>query len=140
MYAPSARNAQPWQFIVIDDKQCFEAIMAFHPYANMLKSTPCAILVCADITASNTPEYCPIDCANATQNILLAAHGLKLGAVWIGIYPREERIKAMRTLCKLPDRIQPFSLVAIGHPAESPKVLERFKEEKIHLNQWNDRT
>ena len=77
-----------------------------------------------------------IDCSAATENILLAAHGIGLGAVWLGLHPREERKQAIRDLFKLPENIQPLSLISIGYPDEVKETPERFKPERIHYNKW----
>jgi nitroreductase len=136
MYAPSAVNKQPWHFIVVRERKTMEDIMKVHPYASMLKQADAVIIVCGDIQLANTPEYAPVDCAAATQNILLAAHGLGLGAVWLGLHPREERKKAISTLFKLPDHVMPFSIVSLGYPAEIPPFPQRFKKDRIHFGQW----
>lgn len=136
MYAPSAVNKQPWHFIILDDKHIFGEIMKFHQNAGMLAVASAAVLICGDDQLAHTPAYWPVDCAAATQNLLLAAHGKGLGACWVGIYPREERIKAMETLMKLPGHIHPFSLVAIGHTTDIPRMPERFRPERIHRNTW----
>jgi nitroreductase len=136
MSAPSAGNCQPWQFVVLDDRQIFEAIMRAHPFSQMLKEAPLAILVCGDQTLERFPGYWVQDCSAATQNLLLAAHALGLGAVWLGIHPRPERISAIRSLVGLPDTVQPLSLVAVGHPAETPPPVDRFLPERVHHNHW----
>lgn len=136
MYAPSARNEQPWHFIAIDQTELFEEIMKVHPYASMLSGAGAAILVCGDEKLELSKGYWPVDCSAATQNILLAAHSLGLGAVWLGVYPRNERMDGIRKIFNLPDHIQPFSLVSIGYPAEKKKITERYKEERVRWNHW----
>jgi len=137
MYAPSARNTQSWQFIVIKDDEVLNEIPKIHPYAMMVKEASLAVLVCGDLQVEPSPEYNALNCAAATQNILLAAHDLGLGAVWLGVYPRTERMNGLSTLCKLPGHIIPISLISIGIPAgEKPKISQRFKPEKIHLDKW----
>jgi nitroreductase len=136
MYAPSAVNKQPWHFIVVRDRKIMEEIMRVHPYASMLKQAPAAIVVCGDMHLANAPEYTPVDCAVATQNILLAAHGLGLGGVWLGLHPREERKKAISALFKLPENVMPFSIVSLGYPAEIPPFPQRFRKDRIHFEQW----
>jgi nitroreductase len=136
MYAPSARNEQPWHFIVIDDPGLLNRISEVHPYASMLPGAALAILVCGDENLELSRGYWPVDCAAATQNILLAAEGLGLGAVWLGVYPREERQMAMRQLFDLPAHVQPFSLISVGHPAEKKRIPQRFKADRIRWNAW----
>lgn len=136
MYAPSAVNKQPWHFIIIDDRSILNKIMEFHPHAGMLENAPAAILICGDEQLAHTPAYWPVDCAAATQNLLLAAHGMGLGAVWLGIYPREERINSMLNLFNLPKEVRPFSLISLGYSSEQYKTPNRFKKERIHRNIW----
>jgi len=136
MYAPSARNEQPWHFIVIDDRDLLERLEAAHPYASMLPGASHAILVCGDQELELSMNYWPVDCSNATQNLLLAAHAIGLGAVWLGVYPRQERQDAIRDIFKLPGHVHPFSLVSIGYPAEKKDIPERFREDRIRWNQW----
>ncbi len=136
MYAPSARNEQPWHFVVIDDRDLLERIRRVHPYASMLSGAALAILVCGDEHLELSKGYWPVDCSAATQNILLAAHALGLGAVWLGVYPRQERQSAIRGIFSLPVHIHPFALISIGHPAEEKGVPDRFKESRIRWNEW----
>jgi nitroreductase len=136
MHAPSAHNHQPWHFIIIDERTLLMAIRAMHPYADMLKDAAMAILVCGDRSIDNNTGYLVQDCAAATQNILLAAHGLNLGAVWIGIYPREERLTEITHLLELPEHILPVSIVSLGIAAEQKTTSGRFKRERIHSNKW----
>jgi len=136
MYAPSANNKQPWHFIVINDRKILSKIADIHPYAKMLIEAQLAILVCGDELLENGSGYWIVDCSAATQNILLAAHGIGLGAVWLGLYPREERKQAIRELFNLPNNIQPLSLISLGYPNESKELPDRFKPERIHYNKW----
>ena len=136
MFAPSACNKQPWHFIIVDNRETLNAIAAFHPNAKMLTDTTSAIVICGDEVKAHGKGYWPVDCSAATQNILLAAHAKGLGACWLGIYPREERIAAMKELFALPEHIHAFSVVSIGYPAETPKMANRFDESRIHFNLW----
>jgi nitroreductase len=136
MQAPTARNSQAWQFVVIDDKNILCGISNFHPYADMLKHAPLAITICGDFQLEESIDYLALNCAAATENILLAAHSLGLGAVWLAIYPRKKRIKDLRDLLNLPDYIIPISLVAIGHSKIVKESDDRYKSVKIHYNRW----
>lgn len=136
MSAPSAGNQQPWHFIVVDDRATLDRIPTFSPYAAMCRQAPLGILVCGDTTLEKHPGYWIQDCSAATQNLLLAAHALGLGAVWTGIHPREERIRGFRELFALPDTIMPLAFVVIGYPAEHPAPQDRFRPERIHRNRW----
>ena len=136
MYAPSARNQQPWHFLVIDDRGLLDEIMKVHPYASMLPGASFAILVCGDENLELSKGYWSVDCAAATQNILLAAHALELGAVWLGVYPREERQQGIREIVDLPDHVHPFALISVGYPAEEKPVPDRIREDRIRWNKW----
>jgi len=136
MQAPSARNEQPWHFIVIDDLELLHAIPEFHPYARMLMDAPLAILVCSDRKLETKRASWLQDCSAATQNILLAAHAKGLGAVWLGIFPDSDRVKGMQDLLSIPTDVRPVSLVAVGYPASLPEPEDRYKEERVHRNQW----
>jgi len=136
MQAPSAGNEQPWHFIVIDDPDMLHAIPKFHPFSKMLYEAPLAILVCSDCSLEAKPKSWVLDCSAATQNILLAAHAMGLGAVWLGIYPDSERELGMKSLLALPEDIRPVALVAVGHPATQPEPVDRFDENRVHYNKW----
>jgi nitroreductase len=136
MQAPSAHNYQPWHFIVIKDRNILNEIPKFHPYSKMLKQANLAITVCGDQTIESSLEYNALDCAAATENLLIAAHALGLGAVWLGIYPRQERIAGLRNLLKIPDHVTPITLISIGYPDEDKANENRFKGSHIHLNTW----
>lgn len=136
MYAPSANNQQPWHFIVINQTEILNAIAKVHPYAKMLTKAQFAILVCGDENLELGKGYWVVDCSAATQNILLAAHAMGLGAVWLGIHPREERKKEIKKIVGLPNHIHPLSLISIGYPAEQKETPERFKIDRIHYNAW----
>ena len=136
MQAPSAVNKQPWHFIVFDNMEIIEKIIEVHPNAAMLKDASKAILVCGDEELAHAPEYISCDCSAATQNMLLAAHALGIGAVWVGIYPRRQRITTIKEIFKLPGNIKPFSIISLGFPAENKEIANRFKPERIHFDQW----
>jgi len=136
MYSPSASNQQPWHFIVINDRLILNHIKEVHPYAKMLGQAQLAILVCGDVNLELSKDYWVVDCSAATQNMLLAAHGIGLGAVWLGIHPRVERKNEIRKIFNLPENIQPASLISIGYPDENKEMPKRFKPERIHYNAW----
>lgn len=136
MSAPSARNAQPWQFVVIDDRSMLAEIAQINPNSQMASKAPLAILVCGDLALEKSPGYWVVDCAAAVQNILLAAHALGLGAVWTGVYPRDRRMEGLRRLVGLPGPIVPHSLVVLGYPAEQPEGEDRFLPERVRRNHW----
>jgi nitroreductase len=133
MSAPSACDFQPWDLVVITDRKTLDEIPSFHNHASMLPEAPLAILVCGE---PDTSRYWQQDCGAAAQNILLAAHALGLGAVWLGLYPRENRVVPLKKLLGIPEAVTPMALIAIGHPGEQKPPQGKFKAEKVHYNQW----
>lgn len=139
MAAPTAVNAQPWHFIAINSKEKLAELSAANPRAGMLKQAPLAIVVCGDMSKAmqgKAQEYWIQDCSAATENILLAAHAMGLGAVWTGAYPMDERVGSLRKTLKLPDNIIPLCVVVIGHPAESPQPKDKWKPENVSYNEY----
>lgn len=136
MSAPSAGNQQPWHFVVVTDTDMLKQIAELNPNARMAAQAPAGILVCGDPREEKYPGYWVQDCTAATQNILLAAHELGLGAVWTGVYPREPRIEAFKKVFKLPEPILPLSFIILGYPAETAAPQDRFRTDRVHENAW----
>ena len=136
MIAPSAGNAQPWRFVVIDDPELLKKVPALNQYAGMAPQAPVSILICGDPGAEKHKGFWVQDCSAAIQNMLLAATGLGLGTVWTGIYPVEERVKGFRELVGLPEDIIPLGLVVIGRPAKEMERISRFDAAKVYHNTW----
>ncbi|MCE5302160.1 MAG: nitroreductase family protein [Planctomycetaceae bacterium] len=136
MQAPSARNQQPWHFVVIDDRATLQKIPEFMPNAALVAGAPLAILVCGDLSLEKSEGYWVVDCAAATENLLLAAHALGLGACWCGVYPRPTRMAELRKLLGLPEDVLAHSLVAIGRPAEQHGVENRYRADRVRRNHW----
>ncbi len=140
MAAPSGCNAQPWEFIVIQDRKNLLKITEIHPYSHMLKEAPLAIVVCADSTRvpCAVPDMLlwPQDCSAATENIMLQAAEMDLGTVWMGVYPKEEMMSKLQELFELPENIKPFSIIAVGHPAGEVRPKDKFNPARIHHEKW----
>jgi nitroreductase len=136
MMAPSAGNEQPWQFLVICNRQTLDEIPKAHPYAEMVPQTSAAILLCGDLTLETRKGYWVQDCAAAMENMLLATHALGLAGVWLGVHPREPRTTAIRNLFALPEHIVPFSILPIGYAAEKKEKVDRFDPSRIHYEKW----
>lgn len=136
MSAPSARNRQPWRFVVVRERETLLKLTDVHPYAQMLKEASAAIVVCGDLADEENKAYWEQDCAAATQNALLAAHALGLGAVWLGVHPRRERVSGVQGLLRLPKDIVPLSIVSLGRPGEKPPKAKRYDAGKVHQEQW----
>lgn len=134
MAAPSASNRKPWHFIVATDKHTLDKLARVHPYAKMLFEAPLCIAVCGDKSIS--PRYWVQDCSAAAENLLLAATALGLGAVWLGVHPRESRVGPIRKVLKLPEIIVPLNLISIGHPAEEKEPRTQYDELRVHREHW----
>lgn len=136
MAAPSAGNEQPWEFIVLRDKEIMKKITKVHPYSQMLLSADVAIVVCGDESKELFKGFWVQDCSAATENILIAAEDKGLGAVWLGVYPIEDRVNALKNILDLPDSVMPLSIIPIGYKDEEKKPLDRFNKTRIHYNKW----
>ena len=139
MAAPSALNHQPWAFIVVTDRAVLDQIGEQLPYSRCANKPACAIIPCGDLTKAIEGEgqnFWINDVSAATENLLLAAHAMGLGAVWTGIHPGQERINILKEILALPEHIIPLCVVPIGVPAEQPEVKNKYKEENIHYNKW----
>lgn len=138
MYAPSAHNSQPWEFLVMRDPAKKAAVSALAPYWTPLKSAPLGILVMANLQGyrASSQEFFIQDCAASTQNILLAARAIGLGGVWLGLYPREDRMQKIRAIYAIPEDILPFSLIAVGYPNETPRPHTAYRDEKVHTDKY----
>lgn len=140
MYAPSAINEQPWHFIVVKDNSSLQELSEILSYGKMLSQAAAAIVVCADKNLCKTKEdFWVQDCSAATQNILLAATAMGIGSVWLGVYPNEDRVKAISDYFGVPDNVVPFNVISLGYPREEgalKEVPERFKKERVHYNEW----
>ena len=137
MYAPSAMNLQPWDFMIFNTAETIsKCIAAVQHGETILKQSPAAILVCGDKKTENNSDYIIQNCSAATQNILLQVHEMGLGACWIAVYPLVDVMTKLREEFKIPESIIPVALVTIGYPAEEKIAEERYAEQKIHFNQW----
>ena len=137
MAAPTAVNKQPWHFVVVTDKAKLKALSGGR--GRMLEQCAVAIVVCGDMEKAmpgKAKEYWIQDCSAATENILLAANALGLGAVWTGVYPMEDRMTAVSKAMKLPETIVPLCTIVIGHPAEQPKPKDKWKPENVSYNEF----
>lgn len=136
MAAPSAGNEQPWEFVIIRHKDTLKKITEIHPYSQMLLNTDVAIVVCGNEQKELFKGFWIQDCSAATENILIAAEDKGLGAVWLGVYPLEDRVKGIKELLDLPESVIPLSIIPIGYPDEEKKAVDRFNKDRIHWNRW----
>lgn len=139
MAAPSAMAKDPWRFVIIRHRETLGAIAASLPNGGMLASAGVGIVVCGDLTVAHDQQlsYLLQDCSAAMQNILLAASVLGLGACWLGIHPRENRIARLKEILSLPQDIIPVAGIAIGIPGEKKRPRTRFKTAYVHQEQWS---
>ena len=136
MNAPSANNLQPNHYVIINDKKALKNISDLHPHGKMCKYAPVVILICADTSKEKNIGYCIQDCSASCENILIAANDIGLGGVWLGVYPREERMNQISSLLKRPKNIMPCMLIPIGFPKGKEKEKSNYSKEKIHYNFW----
>ena len=121
MLAPSARNLRPWEFVAVIKRETLDEIARIIPNASMCKTATAAIIVVAVPNDPTSDEFFPQDCGAATQNILLEAVSMGLGACWCGVYPKEERMAHLIKLLGIQEHKIPFNVIAIGYPDESPE-------------------
>lgn len=140
MAAPSAMNRQPWTFVVVNDKALMQQFADSLQYAKMAASAPLAVVVCADLSRNPgaSGEWWVMDASAASENLLLAAHAVGLGAVWTGVYPRSERVKAVRDILKLPEYVVPLNVIPIGYPADYPEPKQKWNPDNIRYNGWTE--
>ena len=149
MAAPTAMNGQPWRFVVVTDKDKIAEVFAQGPRSGMFTTAGAVIVVCGQTTMMRKPFNQPDgpetevenifwyeDCSAATENILLAAHALGLGAVWTAGYPAMERITPIAAALGIPANIVPLCVIPVGVPAENPEPKDKWKPENIHWEQW----
>lgn len=138
MAAPSACNLQPWRFVVVTNPAVKKAISEQIKPAGPASKAPVVIVVCGDMdhTFEAAPDYWAEDCSAATENIMLAAHAMGLGTVWMGIYPQKERYEHLKNFLELPDNIKAFGMIAVGHPAEHPAPKDKWDANKVHYEKW----
>lgn len=142
MAAPSARNSQPWLFFVINDRAILDNLAKQLPNAKMLLNAKAAIVVCGNLQKAlegDGREFWVQDCSAATQNILLAAESMGLGAVWTGAYPRKETVNIIKVELGLPEHIVPLNVIPIGWQTGEEKPKQKYTEENIRWNKWEDK-
>jgi nitroreductase len=138
MAAPSARAQDPWRFIVVRNRETRLAMANVLPYGRMLAGASLSIVVCGDLEAAYDQQlsYMLQDCSAAIENLLLCAQGLGLGTCWVGLHPREERMRDVRKVLSIPAEIIPVAAIAIGQAGEAKKPRTRFNPESVHQEKW----
>lgn len=135
--APTAVNAQPWEFVVVRDRAILDTLAARYPNTRISENVSVAIVPCGNLekTFSAAPDFWIQDVSAATENILLAAHAMGLGAVWTGVYPTD-KVAPVQQLLGLPHHIVPLCIIPVGYPAENPAPKDKYKPEIIHYDRW----
>lgn len=139
MAAPSAINKQPWAFIVVTDEALIAKLGEALPYSRCSNHPAVAIIPCGDLSKAIPGEMAGFwinDVSAATENLLLAAHAMGLGAVWTGLHPDMNRAKMVQEMLGLPEHIIPLCVVPVGVPAEHPDIKDKYVPENIHYNAW----
>ena len=139
MSGPSCVNARDWSFIIVRSRVMLNKMAdANGRPAEPLRSAAAAVMVCGDLNRSFPPakDYWVIDGAIAAQNIVLAAHALGLGSVWLGTWPQKERVEAQAKLFGLPESIVPHSVIALGYPLKEPAERDVFEVDRVHMEKW----
>ena len=129
MYAPSAKNLRPWEFVIITNRAVLDKISEISPSFHMFKSATAGIIVVGLEFEDMPVGYFQQCCGAATQNILLEATNQGLGTCWCGVYPRQERVKPLQELLNI--NKLPFCAIAIGVPDEAPAKRGHFEDDKI---------
>jgi nitroreductase len=137
MAAPSATNSQPWCLLIINRREDLDIVSTYTQLYGALTHATAAILVCGDMSKVRSgSQMWAQGCAAATQNILLAAHGLGIGAVWLGVFPGEKNTTALRAQFALPENVTPFALVSLGHPEVQKPSEDRYDAARVHFGKW----
>jgi nitroreductase len=138
MAAPSAGNRKPWHFVVVRDPELRARIAQSHPYARMAEQAPVCIVPCGEpgLSFADRPGFWTQDVSAATENILLAAVALGLGAVWCGVYPNEERVVEARAILGIPEDVIPLCYIPVGVPDEHKEPRTQYDAERVHRDRW----
>lgn len=138
MQAPSAVNQQPWEFIVIKNKETLKKLADISIYATMLKEASAAVIILGNKDMMIVPEKASQDLSAATENLMLEAVELGLGTVWIGVDPDVDKIEFITKMFDVPENVKPYSLISIGYPADenANKFIDRYKAERVHYEKY----
>lgn len=137
MAGPTAGNQQPWRFVVTTDAVTRGEMAESTPYGAMLREAPLAFTICADLRNLQHPQMWQQDCSAAVMNMLTAIHALGLGAVWLGFWPKMERVEPLKEALGIPPEVEPLAVLAVGHPAETKPPADRFDPEKVRYDRWS---
>ncbi|MGC8873660.1 MAG: nitroreductase family protein [Chloroflexia bacterium] len=133
MAAPSASNRQPWEFVIVQDRRGRERLAATHPWSRMCAKAGAVFVVCGYPERS---RHWVEDCSAATENLLLAATSLGLGAVWVAVYPDEQAERFVRGELGIPSEVRVLCLVPVGYPAEEKPPHTKYDPARVHYERW----
>jgi nitroreductase len=136
MQAPSAVNEQPWEFIVIENKETLNKLSGMSPYSKMVANSAVTFIIVANKDKLKVADAWQQDLGAATENLLLEATYLGLGAVWLGTAVSEENMNFVKKLFKLPENIIPYAVVPVGYPDQNSTVVDRFNEDSVHYENF----
>jgi len=138
MAAPSAGNQQPWRFVAVRDADVRARLAEATPYASPIGRAPLGIVVMADTRENKHPGFWVQDCSAATENLLLAAHAIGLGGVWIGVHPHVDRAAAITQIVHPPEGFAVLGMIAIGHPTSPGPQVDRYHAEYVRTDGWDE--
>ena len=139
MAAPTGWNLRPWRFIVLDDREVLNKLASKLSHSDLLKKAPAAIIVCGDTSIKDpqgNADLWTYDCSAASENLLLAAEAIGLGAVWTKVSPDATRISTIQEELNMPEHIIPLNIIPVGYPKEIPAAKDKYNADNIHFNKW----
>ena len=150
MAAPSGRNIQPWHYVVLRDTTRYTTIFGESNFnLPIFKAAAAVVVFCADTTVTAPPRDNPQaeavtrpnglwrdDLGASTENFLLAAEAVGLGAVWTALYPYPERYMPVKEALLLPDNVVPYCAVPLGVPTGNDQPKDKWKPERVHYERW----
>ena len=138
MAAPSASNSRPWEFVVVTEEGTLNELRKRLKYGNL--NAPAVIVVCSNLAIAQNESavrFWVQDCAAATENLLIAAAGMDLGAVWIGSYPKEDIMATLREILGIPEDVVPLNAIYVGYPAEEKEPRTQYEEARVHWEKYS---
>ena len=138
MAAPAAIHLLPWKFIVVTNKETLSALADGLPFARMISKAGTCIVVCAvpEEAAMGSEAFAVLDCTCASENILLAAEALGLGAVWTAVYPNKELMDLVRKELNIPPDVIPLNVIPVGYPTGEDEAQDKFDPRNILWEKW----
>lgn len=136
MQAPSAKNQQVWEFIVVTSKELKDKVSMMSPFSKLASKAAVLIILLGNKDKMIAPDKWQQDLGACTQNMLLQVVKEGLGGVWLGVYPTEERVTYLKDTFKLPDNIEPYSVICFGYSEKKNIFVDRYDKSKIHWEEY----